>query len=161
MKIICIEEHGIDAAIAGALRQVHSPDTAYFADWGSRVEDKPMDGRPSLLPVKASFDLGLDMGSERLAAMDQHSIDMQVLSYSNPTQFTSPDEAIDLARAANDRLAEAVHRNPARLGGFATLPWQNPSAAAQELERAVKQLGFLGTLIVGPSRLDVSRRSPL
>ena len=165
MRIICIEEHGIDAAIAQALHQVQSPENAYFADWGSRVEDKPpSDRRPGLLPHEASLALGLDMGSGRVEAMDRHGVDMQVLSYSNPTQFAPAAQAVDLARAANDRLAEAVRVNPSRFGGFCTLPWQNPSAAAQELERAVKELGLYGTLIVGrpgATFLDDARYEPV
>ncbi len=150
MKIICIEEHGIDAAIANAIRQVHSPDTSFFADWGSRVKDTPVDDlRPRLVSSDVWSQTGLDMGSGRIAAMDEHGVDMQVLSYSNPTQFAPAAQAGDLAKAANDRLAAAVSANPTRFGGFATLPWQDPSAAAKELERSVKELGLCGTLLVG------------
>ena len=150
MKIICIEEHGVDGAIAAALRQAATPDHAYFADWGSRVKDKPADdSRPWLIPAADSVELGLNMGAGRMAAMDKSGIDVQFLSYSNPTQFAPAEKAVDLARAANDRLADAIRANPDRFSGFATLPWQNPSAAAEELERAVTQLGLAGTLLVG------------
>ena len=165
MKIICIEEHGIDTAIAKAIRQVHSPETAYFSDWGSRVKDKPVDDlHPRLLSSEVWSQTGLDMGSGRIAAMDEYGVDMQILSYSNPTQFAPAAQAVDLARQANDRLANAVRDNPTRFGGFATLPWQDPSAAAQELERAVKELGLSGTLLVGrPSStfLDDERYEPV
>ena len=165
MKVICIEEHSVDAAIAGAMRQSPSPDMAYYADWGSRVEDVPVDDcRPRLVSGKTSLELAGDMGSGRIAAMDAHGIDMQYLSYSNPIQFAPAAEAVDLARAANDRLAQAVHANPTRFGGFATLPWQDPSAAAEELERAVKQLGLSGTLLAGrpgATFLDDVRYEPI
>ena len=150
LKIICFEEHCIDAGIASAIRDVASPETSYYADWGSRVQDTPKDQtRPRLIDGNASLKLGLDMGVGRIEAMDHAGIDVQVLSYSNPTQFAPADRAGSLAEAANDRLAEAVREYPTRFRGFATLAWQDPPGAAKELERAVKQLGLSGALIPG------------
>ena len=37
MKIICLEEHTIDAAIGKASQQAQSAEGGYMADWGSRV----------------------------------------------------------------------------------------------------------------------------
>lgn len=54
-----------------------------------------------------------------------------------------------LTQAANNRLAEAIKANPARLSGFAVLPWQAPQAAGDELDRAVIELGLKGVLILG------------
>ena len=105
-----------------------------------------------------------DLGDGRLAEMDAHGIGMQVLSYSNPTQLAPAEAAVGLARAANDRLAAAVRAHPDRLAGFATLPWQDPQAAAAELERSVKELGLKGTLLVGrpgTTFLDDERYRPV
>ena len=96
--------------------------------------------------------------------MDRHGIDMQVLSYSNPTQLAPAGEAVELARTANDRLARAMRANPTRFGGFCTLPWQHPRDAADELDRAVNELGFVGTLLVGSpgdTFLDDPRYEPV
>ena len=49
----------------------------------------------------------------------------------------------------NDTLSEAVKPYPDRFRAFATLPWNNPTAAADELRRTVNELGFVGTLISG------------
>lgn len=49
--------------------------------------------------------------------------------------------------AANDKLAAACQKFPTRFKGFATLPMQDPTAAANELERTVKEFGFVGALI--------------
>ena len=86
-----------------------------------------------------------DRDGGRLALMDEHGIDMQILSYSNPSQNAPADQQVQLTRQANDMLAEAARANPSRFGGFACLPWGHPEAAAQELERAVKELSFVGT----------------
>ncbi len=152
MKIICLEEHTVDAAITKAAQPVQAAEAGYMADWGSRVEDKPSeltDDRPHLAPIKAVMQMAGDMGAGRIAEMDKHGIDMQVLSYSSTPQFAPAGQAAELTRAANDTLAEAVRAHPARLAGFAALPWQDPEAAAAELERAVKELGLVGTLLVG------------
>jgi predicted TIM-barrel fold metal-dependent hydrolase len=166
MKIICIEEHTVDAAIAKATQQAQTAEAGYMADWGSRVQDKvsPTDTRPRLLPIKATMTLAPDVSTGRIAEMDKHHIDMQIVSYSSSPQLAPAAQAIDLTRAANDKLAEAVHANPTRFDGFATLPWQDPQAAAKELERAIKELGLVGTLLSGrpgQSFLDDDRYEPI
>ena len=91
-----------------------------------------------------------DVGPGRLAAMDAAGIDMQVLSHNVPgPEVCSAAEAAVLARAINDELAQAVRAHPDRLAGFAALPTPDPEAAAQELRRAVAELGFRGALLNG------------
>jgi predicted TIM-barrel fold metal-dependent hydrolase len=91
-----------------------------------------------------------DLGDARLADMDANGITVQVLSVAGPGSDLVPGQpGIDLARAYNDALAEACTRHPARYRGFAHLPMLAPEAAADELERAVKQLGFCGVLVNG------------
>jgi uncharacterized protein len=80
--------------------------------------------------------------------MDAAGIDVQVVSHVQPAAQGLPGEAgVTAARRANDHLAAAVARHPGRLAGFATLPTASPAAAADELERAVRDLGFVGGLI--------------
>jgi predicted TIM-barrel fold metal-dependent hydrolase len=56
---------------------------------------------------------------------------------------------VPLAREANDLVAEAAARHPARLAGFAALPTADPGAAATELERCVRELGLRGAMVNG------------
>jgi len=92
----------------------------------------------------------LDLGAQRLAHMDAHGVDVQVLSFGSPgPQAFGAEVAIPMARDANDRLHAAVKANPKRFAGFAALPTADPKAAAAELERCVKQLGFKGAMIHG------------
>jgi aminocarboxymuconate-semialdehyde decarboxylase len=84
----------------------------------------------------------------KLAEMDAAGIDVSVLS-SAPTLFfydAPAAEAVAFARRSNDALAEMAAAS-ARLAGLATLPLQDPEAAAAELERAVGDLGLLGAHI--------------
>jgi predicted TIM-barrel fold metal-dependent hydrolase len=54
----------------------------------------------------------------------------------------------------NDFLSDnVIARHPDRYAGFAAVPLQNPEAAADELERCVKQLGFKGALFNGYSNI--------
>src|SRR5205085_1697292 len=60
--------------------------------------------------------------------------------------------AIAVAREANDVLAAEIAKRPDRFAGFAALPMQDPEAAARELTRCVKDLGFIGALVNGFSQ---------
>jgi len=90
-----------------------------------------------------------DLGEIRLADMDANGIAMQVVTAGSIQALPDVSEAIDMARKRNDRFAELIRKHPDRFAGFAALPLQDPKAAADELERTVKQLGFKGTLISG------------
>jgi 2,3-dihydroxybenzoate decarboxylase len=106
-----------------------------------------------------------DFGDERLAAMDSAGVSFAVLSLSGPGVQVEADttQAIKRARQANDLLAKEVQRRPDRYGGFAHLPMQDPAAAAAELERSVRELGFVGSMVNGHTNgvyLDDPRYDP-
>ena len=91
-----------------------------------------------------------DLGDGRIAGMDADGIDMQVLSLNSPgVEQLAATEAVALARAANDHLAEAIQRHPDRFAGFAAVPTAAPDTAADELERTIRQYGFKGAIING------------
>ncbi|EMC91877.1 hypothetical protein BAUCODRAFT_116964 [Baudoinia panamericana UAMH 10762] len=81
------------------------------------------------------------LDDERLRDIDAGSCQVQVLSH--VCVEAPPNEC----RETNDELAAACRKHPKRFVGFATLPMAHPEAAADELERCVKQLGFVGALI--------------
>lgn len=92
----------------------------------------------------------LDTGEQRIAAMDDQGVDVQVLSLTSPgMQNLSAPDAVTVARQVNDALADVVAAHPDRLQGFAAIPTPDPPAAAAEFERAVGTLGFPGALING------------
>ncbi|MBT2305113.1 amidohydrolase [Variovorax paradoxus] len=84
--------------------------------------------------------------SERLADMDAMGIDVQVLSPSPGQYFywAESELGVQLAETVNDHIAEMVASEPDRFAGLGTLPMQHPSAAVEELERCVVELGFRG-----------------
>jgi uncharacterized protein len=84
-----------------------------------------------------------DIGEGRIANMDAAGIDVQVLSLTAPgVEQLDAAETVAFARVTNDTLAEAVHRHPDRLPGFAALPTAEPDAAADELRRRVNHAWF-------------------
>ena len=95
-----------------------------------------------------------DIHAKRLAEMDEHAIEMMILSLNAPGVQAIYDiaKANDIARRANDFLAEQVAKNPKRFQAFAALPLQDPELATLELERCIKQLGFRGALANGFSQ---------
>ncbi len=94
-----------------------------------------------------------DLGEGRLREMDAAGVDFQVISHSpSPLQQVEGTLAVELARGTNDRLHDAVDRNPDRFAAFAALPTPDPQAAAAELDRTVSRLGFKGAMIHGRSR---------
>ena len=97
----------------------------------------------------------LDLGSGRIAEMDRGGLDICILSLTAPGVQAVPNvtQAVAQARRTNDYLAENIAKNPKRLKGFATLPLQDPQAAAQELTRCVRELGFCGALVNGFSQI--------
>ena len=101
-------------------------------------------------PVRARLN---DVGTGRIRLMDAAGIDMQVLSHVQPGIQMLADAQAELAvavcREVNDWLAEAIAAHPTRFAGFAMLPTLSPRDAADELERTVRDLGFVGALING------------
>ena len=84
-----------------------------------------------------------------IAAMDAAGLDVQILSNVPGVEAIETPLAVELARQANDAVADAVTAYPDRFLGFATLPMRDPDAAVAELERTVRDHGFVGALING------------
>ena len=108
----------------------------------------------------------IDLDTMRLEQMDKYGIDMAVLSLTSPGVQLEPDtqKAVDGAKKINDFLAEKIALHPTRYAGFAHLGLQDPKAAADELERCVRQLGFKGALINGHTNgeyLDAEKFFPV
>ena len=93
----------------------------------------------------------LDLDTERLENMDKTGIELAILSLNAPgvQRILDPQEALAVARKANDRMAEAVAKHPKRYAAFAALPMHDAELASAELRRAVRELGFKGCMVNG------------
>ena len=141
MKIIALEEHttGFQAIYEAAHKANDRLALAYDV----------LKKTGKFKETKTGFPEGIyDLGDGRIAAMDAAGIDVSILSYPTPNaEGLEPSLAKELTRQANDTLAATISKYPDRLLGFATLPMLDPAAAARELERTVRDHGFLGALI--------------
>jgi uncharacterized protein len=86
----------------------------------------------------------------RFRIMEQYQDYAQVLTLNLPPieVVAGPKESPDLAKLANDSMAELVSKYPKHFPAFvASLPLNNPDATLREAERAVKELGARGVQI--------------
>lgn len=92
-----------------------------------------------------------DFGARRLDDMDANGIEIAVLGLAGPGVQAERDtaKAVRRARECNDFLAEKIAAHPKRYGGLAHVAMQDAKAAADELERCVRELGFCGVMING------------
>ncbi|MGH2851410.1 MAG: amidohydrolase family protein [Solirubrobacteraceae bacterium] len=135
MRTIGTEEHFVTDEVAAA--------------WGRLDAAAREDSPPSTIPRELEERL-LEVGERRIAAMDEAGLDVQVISLTSPGLQNLPaDAATRLQADTNDRIAELVNAHPDRFQGFATLATPAPDAAAQELSRAVSELGLNGALVFG------------
>jgi predicted TIM-barrel fold metal-dependent hydrolase len=113
-------------------------------------------------PIRSLWDL-----DERLRVIEPFDEYAQIISLAAPPleSLGDPAETADLARLANDEMAELVHSRPDTFVGFvAGLPMNDVDAALAEIDRAVHQLGALGIQIythVNGLPLDDPRFEPV
>jgi predicted TIM-barrel fold metal-dependent hydrolase len=82
-----------------------------------------------------------DLGPLRLQSMDESGVSIQVISH-GPSELQAAQ-----CRAANDQLVSAIREHPDRFAGFAVLPMSDQAECVKELERCIRELGFIGALI--------------
>lgn len=82
----------------------------------------------------------------RFRMMEEFEGYRQVLSLASPpVEVVAPEESEQLAKIANDELAELVGKYPNYFAGaVASLPMNKPDLAARELERAIEELKLNG-----------------
>jgi predicted TIM-barrel fold metal-dependent hydrolase len=106
-----------------------------------------------------------DVTRERLKSMDANGITTQVLSVDSlGANLVSQEDAPAFATQYNDLIAERIKGFEDRFTAFALLPMTAPLAAADELERTVKEYNFRGAMIRGLTQdkfLDQPEFSPI
>ena len=149
MRIVTLEEH----VSFPELTQTIAPEDIINK---AAVDLKPMDDVVSKLA---------DVTNERLKLMDQSGVSMQVISVTGlGADRLKPEVAVNVASKYNDLIATKIANHKNRFAAFAHLPMTDPAAAADELERAVKEHGFKGALINGMTNnefLDDEKYAPI
>ena len=146
MKKIDLFNHVWPASFYGRLQELGSD----LTDMNRRVAQVPM-----------ITDLGV-----RFRVMDQFDEYSQILSLASPPLEVVVGEkhAVELARIANDGMAELVDSFPERFPGFvASVPLADTAAMLEETERATQRLGAVGCQIftnAGGKPLDLPEYRP-
>jgi aminocarboxymuconate-semialdehyde decarboxylase len=113
-------------------------------------------------PIRTLWDL-----DERLRVIEPFGDYTQIISLAAPAieSLGEPAESVDLARLANDEMAELVRSRPDTFAGFvAGVPMNDVDAALEEIDRATGDLGALGIQIythVNGLPLDDPRFEPI
>jgi aminocarboxymuconate-semialdehyde decarboxylase len=134
---------------------------AFFREM-SRVSPKLENIGARLRGVKKLFDL-----EARFAEMDQIGDYLQIISLPNPPleEIAQGETAAQLARVANDAMAELVAQHPKRFPAFvAAVSLDDVDAALKEAERAIQTLGARGIQIftnIAGRPLDEERFEPV
>ena len=89
-------------------------------------------GSPFMTLMDPMFDY-----AQRIEDMDKAGVDIAVVSLTCPSVYWGGEEiSHHTARIMNDDMAQQQKNYPDRIRWFATLPWQYPQKAVEELERA-------------------------
>ncbi|HSM35863.1 MAG TPA: amidohydrolase family protein [Longimicrobiales bacterium] len=140
MRIIDVHNHYYPPAYLDALERGPSGVRVTRDDEGNPVLHYPGDYN---VAVRGHRDLDYREG-----VLEREGVDVQVLTLTTPgTHVEEPGRAVELARLVNDDFAEATRRPSGRFSALATLPLNDPAAAADELSRAMTELGLPGAMV--------------
>jgi aminocarboxymuconate-semialdehyde decarboxylase len=103
----------------------------------------------------------------RFRVMDQFDDYAQIICLAAPPleMVAGPDVTPELAKVANDGMADYVAKYPDRFPGFiASMPMNNPEASLEEIDRSIKDLKAVGVQFftnVKGAPLDLPEYKPL
>ena len=157
MTVIDFHNHYYPPAYLDALRSGDTTVRVTADDEGNPLLHYPGDYN---VAVRGHRDIAF-----RAEDVAQQGIDTQVITLTTPgTHVERPDRAVALARLVNDAFADVARRYAGRFVPLATLPLNDPGAAAVELRRAMTQQGMRGAALfsnVNGVALADSRFEPL
>jgi aminocarboxymuconate-semialdehyde decarboxylase len=98
---------------------------------------------PVAIPQPGHFDYDL-----RIRVMDESGIDLSIVSLTCPNVYWGGEDiSCRAARDSNDTMRDAQTAYPDRIRWFASLPWEYPQAAIEELKRACHN-GAVGVMVL-------------
>jgi aminocarboxymuconate-semialdehyde decarboxylase len=102
-----------------------------------------MGGAAIMTPNQGMFDYEM-----RIAAMDAAGVDVAIISLTCPNVYWgNADISARAAVSINDAMASAQRTYPKRIRWLASLPWQFPERAVEELKRA-RDRGAVGVMVL-------------
>ena len=138
MKIITVEEHFMSKRVNDKIKEIMIKQ--------GNVNESMFNYIDNFMNTS----LISNLGEERIAYMDKVGVNTQIIGYGNNAPMNlKGQEAVELCKMANDELYEATKKYPGRFYGYAQIPVDVPEEAVKEMERCVKELGFVGVMICG------------
>lgn len=141
MTIIDVHNHYYPPAFIAALRKGASALRVRDDSEGNPVLYSPGDAN---IAVRGHRDIGY-----REEVLAREGVDRQLISLTCPgTLLETPARSAELSRLVNDAMAEVMASRGRHFTALATLPLNDPAAAAAEFDR-VGGLGFRGCMVFG------------
>lgn len=142
MTVIDVHTHMLDRKWLKLLKEKGAPRYSV----GPITEDLEgiyADGALFMTPMPGHFDYDL-----RIQAMDAGGVDLAIVSLTCPNVYWG-DEAVstEAARIMNDSMAAGQAQHPDRVRWLASLPWEYPASAVEELARAC-DAGAVGVMVL-------------
>jgi aminocarboxymuconate-semialdehyde decarboxylase len=98
---------------------------------------------PVVFPQPGHFDY-----EERIRAMDAAGIDVSIVSLTCPNVYWGGEEvSCEAARESNGSMSEAQRAHGDRIRWLASLPWEYPGRALDELSRSCDE-GAVGVMVI-------------
>jgi aminocarboxymuconate-semialdehyde decarboxylase len=141
MPVIDVHTHMISAAFLDQAIQEGRPHYLR-ARTKAGLDVITYDGAPYMTLTPPMFDYEL-----RIRNMDAVGVDMAIVSVSGPTYWGTPEVSAAAVRQQNDWMAAGQTSHPRRIRFLASLPWQYPAIAAEELKRACDR-GAVGVMVL-------------
>ncbi|MEE2745340.1 MAG: amidohydrolase family protein [Pseudomonadota bacterium] len=141
MTVVDIHTHMFGHTWLEMLHKYGAP--SYSAGTMSDGRDYLMEkGAPACALEEEAFDYGA-----RIAAMDKHGIDIAVVSLTSPNVYWGGEEvSSETARLVNDEMAQGQVLYPDRIRWLASLPFEYPNKAIDELHRSIEK-GAVGVMV--------------
>ena len=137
MKIIDLENHFYDAVFLDIYEKRKEP------PFYNRESNTIQWSEAIAMPQGILLDKLMDVGEERIAHMEKCGVDAAVISSSPGLEELELEDSVAACRKTNDALAAIVKKYPDRFCGSAVLPVKDVAKAIAEMERCVKEHGFV------------------
>ncbi len=139
MKRIDLENHFYSNFLIEALKRRKEPPFIEVDDEGTHFlhYTDSVVYKDTLIPTL------MEVGEERIKLLKENGIDATVLCSSGCGEQIEGDESLEVCRNTNDMIGSLVKKFPGIYYGSAMLPVNDVEAACAELERVVKEYGFV------------------
>ncbi len=142
MTVIDVHTHMLDEGWLRLLRE-KAPPRYEVASITAGLEGIYRDGALFMTPRPGHFDYDL-----RVRDMDAAGVDLAIVSLTCPNVYWGGQEvSLEAARLVNDSMARGQAAYPERIRWLASLPWEYPDHALEELGRACKD-GAVGVMVL-------------